>query len=434
MSVKSYQLEYKNENTERIKKLSSKTINTRVTLCIERARYFTESYKETEGRDPLLRKALALKNLLEKMTIYINNDELIIGNNSSKARASVVAPEYSSNWLEKEINDTVKAPDIRKQDTHIIDSQVKQELIKDIFPYWSGRTVENRVIDKLPEKIIKSTIPSLGEAETIPVSPELYLRNGIGHVVVDYEILLKKGFKGILDEAKNKIKQLDFTDSCNISKYSFYKSVIIEYQAIINWILRYSELAEKLSQECKDAIQRDELKEISKNCKFISVNPPSTFWQAIQTCFFSELILFGLEQNCVAVSPGRLDQYLYPFYRKDIEKGIISKDKVIELIQCFFIKLSEMSILYDYDSASYWSGFSVALCVLVGGVDKDGNDATNELSYLILQADKNSGVLQPETAVRVHTNSQYYQIVDGVICLLALLFVSLPNLYHRPLF
>ena len=414
MEVGNYQLNYQYKNTERVNTLRSNAINTKASICIERARYFTKSYKKTEGMNPHYRKAFALKRLLEKMTIYINEGELIIGNNSLRPRASVVAPEYSSRWLIKEINDPEKAPDIRKQDTHIVSDEVKDELLEEIIPYWLGKTVEDRVIEKIPQKLIKSTIPSLSDVGTIPIAPECYLRNGIGHVVVDYEMLLKKGFKGILDEVKEKIKHLDLSNSSDILKHTFYKSVVIEYESIIKWILRYAELADKMSRENCNKNRKEELIEVSKNCRFISENPPSNFWQALQTWFFAELILFGLEQNCTAVSPGRFDQYMYPFYKKDYEKGIISREKAIELIQCLFIKLSEMSILWDYDSASYYSGFSMTLCLLIGGVDKNGNDATNELSYLILQADKNTGVLQPETAVRVHTNSPASLLMEAV--------------------
>jgi pyruvate formate-lyase/glycerol dehydratase family glycyl radical enzyme len=414
MKVDNYQLNYQYKNTERVNILRVKAINSKASICIERARYFTESYKKTEGMNPHYRKAFALKRLLEKMTIYINEGELIIGNNSISPRASVVAPEYCSRWLSREINDPEKAPDIRKQDTHMVSTEVKNELLKDILPYWLGKTVEDRVIEKIPQKLINSTIPSLSDVGTIPIAPECYLRNGIGHVVVDYEMLLKKGFKGILDESKEKIKDLDLSNSGDILKHTFYKAAVIEYESIIKWILRYAELADKMSQENCNKNRKEELADISKNCKFISKNPPSNFWQALQTWFFAELILFGLEQNCTAVSPGRFDQYMYPFYKKDYEKGVITREKATELIQCLFIKLSEMSILWDYDSASYYSGFSMTLCMLVGGTDNNGNDATNELSYLILQADKNTGVLQPETGVRVHTNSPASLLMEAV--------------------
>ena len=187
MKTGSFQLDYKYKNTRRINILRLKALDAKPSVCIERAKYFTESYKKTEGMNPLYRKALALKKLLEKMTIYIKEDELIIGNNSSKPRASVVAPEYSSKWIAKEIHDPVKAPDKRLQDRHEVSETVKDILDKEIIPYWIGKTVEDRVIEKLTEEIINLTVPSLSKVPTIPIAPECYLRNGIGHVVVDYK-------------------------------------------------------------------------------------------------------------------------------------------------------------------------------------------------------------------------------------------------------
>ena len=405
MSVQNYQLIYDYQNTDRVDSLRKRALDTKPFVCIERARYYTESYRESEGKDPLIRRALALKNLLEKMTIYIDEGELIIGNNSSGPRGSVVAPEYSSNWLKKELHDPVKAPDRRNQDRHIVSDEVKKMLKGEILPYWAGRTVEDRVTDLLPEEIIEHGIASLGVVDTTPVAPDCYLRNGIGHVVVDYPKLLKKGFNGILSEAGSKLKELDLSRPADLRKRTFYRSIIIVYKAVIEWIGRYSVLAEEKALECDHKKRADELQRISRDCSYISENPPETFRQAVQAWFFAQLILFGLEQNCTAVSPGRFDQYMYPFYQSDFQNNIITGEEAVELIQCLFIKLSEMSILWDFDSASYWSGFSTTLCLVVGGVDENGNDATNELSYLIIEADKNTGLLQPELGVRVHTQS-----------------------------
>jgi len=417
MSKGTLQLDYDYVNTPRVRELRLKALEAKPSVCLERARNFTKSYKESEGMDPLMRKALALENHLKKMTIYINNGELIVGNNSSRPRASVVAPEYSSNWINREIKDEVKAPDKRPQDRHEISESEKDTLLKEVIQYWLGKTVEDRVLGKLPEELINFTIPSLSEVPTIPIAPECYLRNGIGHVVVDYSLLLEKGLKTIIEDAENKISALDLSIPENISKGIFYKSVLIEYRTISDWIMRYSVLAEELSLLTKDLERKKELLIISNNCEVISKRPPENFWQAIQLLLFSQLVLFGLEQNGPAVSPGRMDQYLYPFYKKDIDNGVIDKDGALEILKCFFIKLSEMSILWDYDNASYYSGFSMAMCVIVGGTDPNGNDATNDLSYLILEADKNTGLLQPETAVRVHSGSPLsllFEAVDAV--------------------
>ena len=411
--IHSYQLDYRYENTKRIKFLREKALDAKPFVCVERARYFTESYKNHEEENIYVKKALALKNLLEKMTLYISDEELIIGNNSSGPRGSVVAPEYSANWLSKELEDDLRAPDKRPQDKHLITDEVKQELINSILPFWLDKTVESNVEKSIPNEILKKNIASYNKEGISTIAPEIYLRNGIGHVIVDYEKLLKSGFRGILDEAKIQYdgsKSLEGPDSGN----DFYKSVIMTYEAVIDWILRYTSLTKEEFKKGHSQKRKQELENIYKDLIYISNYPPATFRQALQTWFFGQLILFGLEQNCTAVSPGRFDQYIYPFYKKDIEEGIISRKEAIELIQCLFIKLSEMSILWDYDSASYWSGFSTTLCLTVGGCDENGNDVTNDLSYAILEADKNTGLLQPETALRVGKNTSKKLLIEAL--------------------
>jgi pyruvate formate-lyase/glycerol dehydratase family glycyl radical enzyme len=416
MKVGAFQLSYKNKNSPRVNNLRLKALNAKPSICIERAEFFTESYKQTEDKHPYLRKAFAFKNLLEKMTIYINEGELIVGNNSCTPRASVVAPEYSSRWISKEINDPYKSPDNRLQDRHEISGQTKNLLTNEIIPYWLGRTVEDRVLEKLPQEIIDVTVSSISKFEGLPIAPECYLRNGIGHVVVDYAILLKKGINGMLEDIKRKLSELEVLNPDNRVKEIFYKSLIIEYEAIKNWIIRFSKLAKIYATKEKNSIRKIELLNISKNCEFIVMNPPKTFWQALQMTFFTQIILFGLEQNNAAVSLGRMDQYLYKYYEEDIKNKSITKEEVLELIECFFIKLSEMSILWDYDNASYYSGFSLTQCVTVGGIDSNGIDITNELSFLILEADKNTGLLQPETAVRVHPDSKISLLAEALKC------------------
>ncbi len=414
MNVQTYQLKYTFHNTKRVDRLRERVLVTEAFVCIERARYITEAYRDSEGKDPSIRKALALKHLLENMTIYINDDELIVGNNSSGPRGSVVAPEYSANWLNRELTDPKKAPDKRKQDRHILSDKVKKELMEDILPFWLGRTVEDRVVELLPPKVIEHGVASLGKINTTPVAPEIYMRNGIGHIVVDYEKLLTSGFSGIRTEAERRLEKLDYSNEEDISKIYFYRAIVIGYEAVQHWIKRYANLAKEKAATCTDRGRSKELERISEDCFFISENPPESFRQAMQAWFFAQLLLFGLEQNSTAVSPGRFDRYMFPFYEKDRKKNDLTREEAVELIECLFIKLSEMSILWDFDSASYWSGFSMTLCLLVGGVDEKGNDSTNELSYLIIEADKNTGLLQPELAVRVHSGTPRELLVEAL--------------------
>jgi formate C-acetyltransferase len=414
MKIPTPQLDYRLQCTERVASLREKVLATKPFVCAERAKYVTESYRESEGKEPLMRKALALARVLERMTIYINDGELIVGNNSSGPRGSVVAPEYGAHWLARELLDPDRAPDRRKQDTHVVTDEVRNSLMNHIVPYWLGKTVEDRVVDALPENVVEHGIASLGRIGTTPVAPEVYLRNGIGHVVVDYEKLMRMGFSGVLSEAKARLEAVDLVSPGGVEKRTFYRSIVIAYEAVKRWIMRYAALARELAEGSRGAKRAAELRRIADDCLSVSENPPSSFRQALQAWFFAQNVLFGLEQNCTAVSPGRFDQYMYPYYRKDIEKGALTREEALELIECLFVKLSEMSILWDFDSASYWSGFSMTLCLLVGGVDASGNDVTNDLSYLIIQADKNTGLLQPELGVRVHSGTPAELLLEAL--------------------
>jgi len=414
LNIPSNQLDYRCDNSERIERLRKKALLTNPFICPERGRLVTESYKQSEDKPPVLRKAMALKHLLERMSIYINEGELIVGNNASGPRGSVVAPEYSSNWLRKELDDPLKAPDRREQDRHIVSKEVKELLLREVLPFWAGKTVEDRVLGSLPKEIIEHGIASEGKVDTTPVAPECYLRNGIGHVVVDYEKLLKKGFRGMLADAERSRAEIDLSIPGNIKKWNFYEAVAVAYGAAVQWVKRYAQRARELESRCDEQTRGSELRRIAEDCLYISEHPPSSFRQALQTWFFAQTILFGLEQNCTSVSPGRFDQYMFPYYARDKERGAIHRGEAVELLQALFVKLSEMSILWDFDSASYWSGFSMTLCLIVGGVDQGGKDATNELSYLIIEADKNTGLLQPELAVRVHGGSPQDLLLDAV--------------------
>jgi pyruvate formate-lyase/glycerol dehydratase family glycyl radical enzyme len=400
--------------SERIEMLRRKALEARPFVCAERARLFTEAYRESEDQPPVMRKALALTRVLEKMTIYIHDGELVVGNNSSGPRGSVIAPEYSAAWLAREMDDPVRSPDRRPQDTHVFSDVTKAVLRNEVLPYWLGRTTEDRVISMLPERIVELGIASAGRIPSTPVAPEIYIRNGIGHVIVDYGRLLDRGFAGQLGEARRQMSELPLALPGNLDRWCFFRAVATVYEAVIAWIGRYERLASELSHSCTSDGRRKELLRIADDCRWIAENAPATFRQAVQTWFFAELVLFGLEQNATAVSPGRFDQYMDRFYREDLRRGDISREEALELIECLFIKLSEMSILWDFDSASYWSGFSMTLCLVVGGVDESGKDVTNELSHLVLEADRNLGLLQPETAVRVHAGSPPELLLEAV--------------------
>jgi formate C-acetyltransferase len=374
---------------------------------VERARLVTQSYRETEGKLEIIRRATALAKVLDNMSIYINEGELIVGNNSSAPRASTIAPEFHSTWMVREIEDPRKAPDKRTSDVHIIKDKVKKELKEEILPYWYGKTVEDRVVNYLPQEIIDNAFPSLSKYPNIPSAPEIFLRNGMGHLNVNYNRILTQGALGIITEVKKKLEQLNLTAPGALDKRHFYEAVIIAYDAMIRWSRRYVHLARQIADREENSQRKMELERIMQICERVPAYPVKTFWEAIQSFWFTQLVLFGLEQDDTAVSPGRFDQYMYPFYKQDIESGKITKEEGLELLECLFVKMSEMGKWWDYTTATYFGGFSLTQCIVLGGVTPEGEDSTNELSYLILEAEKQIGLFQPELAVRVHKDSPH---------------------------
>ena len=232
--IESFQIGFKQDISSRVKKLYDEAVSAYPTVCSERARYWTQSWKETKGEPPIIRRAKALKNVLEKMTIYILNGELIVGNVASKPRASVVNPEYVTTVLYKEFKDKEKSPNSRKYDHHRITNEVKKELMEEIFPYWLNRTVEYEVINDLSPETVRTAIPSLSDVPTTPPGTEIFLRHGAGHLTVDYEKVLNKGVLSIIEEVKECLAK---TDKSEMDKINFDEAVIVTYKAFIKLAL-----------------------------------------------------------------------------------------------------------------------------------------------------------------------------------------------------
>lgn len=402
--VESYQIGFKPVISDRVQKLYQNARDAYPSVCTERARYWTQSWKETECEPVIIRRAKALDHVLKNMTIYILDGELIVGNVANKPRASVIAPEFSARWLSSELNDPVKAPNIRPYDHHELSEESKKELIEKIIPFWQSKTVEDAVLAELPSETTKVAFPGISDCDTSPFGTELHLRHGVGHINVNYARVINEGIISIMNQVKEKLAAI--RDHQKEEK-EFYEAILITHEAFINWAKRYSRLALSLANKENDPSRKQELIEIAQICEHVPAYPARTFREAIQVVWFVHCIVFGLEQETTAVSPGRMDQYLYPYYKRDIEAGRITKEQAQELIELFFIKTSHMSILWDYQSARYFAGFSLTQDIMAGGVKSDGTDGTNELSYMFLEAEKQLCLFQPELAVRIHKNSPH---------------------------
>lgn len=376
-------------------KLNDELLAKKPEICTERARLVTESYKETEGEPMIIRRAKAISRILSGMTIFIQRDQLIAGTQASKLRSAPVFPETEAEYLEKEIDLFEK----RQQDRLIVTPEVKKELLEDILPYWKSKDVKILALNSMPAKTRE-----IVQLEDQIFSVDIHLTGSIGHVIVDYDKVLRKGLLAFKEEIQDNMALLDLTKPDNGKKYKFYEAELIVCDAVIDWAGRYAKKAAELALTEEDPRWKKELEWIAKICSRVPAYPSENFREAVQSFWFTHLLLY-IEQDGLACSAGRLDQYLYPYYKKSIQEGLITEAEGQELLECLWVKFTEVMRAYDYECAKYYAGFSISENVVLGGVDSSGNDATNELSFMCLEAEKNTKLSQPNLGVRVHNNS-----------------------------
>lgn len=354
----------------------------------DRAVLITESYKQTESEPIIKRRALAFKHICENLPITIRSEELIVGSNTKKPRSCQVFPEYSYEWLEAEL-DTVAA---RTADPFYISDETKA-VLKAVYPYWKGKTTSELALSYMAPETIKAMEHNI-------FTPGNYFYNGIGHFCADYGKVLNKGYKGIIAEAQESLDNLEVSDGDYVKKSEFLESVIISCNAAITYARRYAELAYNAAQKCSDQTRRQELLQIAKNCAVVPENPATSFYEACQSFWFVQLLL-QTESSGHSISPGRFDMYMYPFYEADLEKGIITREFAQELLDCIWVKLNDLNKVRDAASAEGFAGYSLFQNLCAGGQTVDGVDATNDLSFMCIQASMHTRLPAPSFSVRV---------------------------------
>lgn len=386
--------EYRIPITSRITKIREEIVSAKPILSSERAVLVTEAYMATENEPMVIRRAKALKKVLEEMTINIWDNELIVGNHGTNGRRSApVFPEWGTYWLEEELDEILET---REQDKFIVPSKVKEDL-KNIFPYWKGKTVYEKYRAMLPEETKKAR-------DVYMFTRDLFERGGYGHSAYDTPKVLAVGFKGIKEEVQERIKKLDELTSEGQDKRLFYEAILITLDAVIIFAQRFSAKAKKMALQENDKVRRKELEKIAKVCARVPENPARSFWEAVQVAWFLQLII-QIEANGNSVSVGRLDQHLYPYYRKDLENGRLNRKEAQELIDCFWLKLNEIIKVWDKEATHVHPGFPMTQNVVVGGQTPNGFDATNDLSYLMLNSQEHIRLQNPQFTVRIHRNT-----------------------------
>jgi len=376
---------------ERILKMKDKVVMHPHEICIERAKLITDSYKNTKEEPPVIRFAKALSHILSNMSIKIWEDEFVVGNRCDKFVGTPLYPEIRVDFIEQDVDTYDKRPAQRS----FITDEDKRVLKEKIIPYWKNEEYT------LKEQFIKNLEPKVKQImDTLVFLVETELTNGIGHFFPGHENILKFGLNSLIEKAKSKI--IEF--SKDVQKRNFLESLIIVCNAARFFIKRFSSLAMKISETEPNFKRKEELLEISEICSNISENAPKNFKEALQLVYFNHLIC-GLEDGGYAVSIGRLDQLLNPFYVNDIKKGIITKEEVQFLIECFFLKLTTLWNYVFYLAINAGEGPPITENVTIGGLNRAGNDATNDLSYIILDAYSHIQTVQPTFSIRIHQST-----------------------------
>ena len=362
--------------TDRINRLRNQYWLYRPTVDTERAVSYTKSYKANEAKDTCVRRAQALKDYMSERTISIQPDELIVGTYGKQPRSVVVCPEVVLSWWMDELDTMATRP----QDPYQISEEDKDILRNEVFPYWNGRTMEDYYVSNLDEDI-KSVAYNTGI-----VFGENKSQAGAGEFSAGFgDIVLKKGFRAIADEAREKLAQLDKEDAHRFDAQMFYESVIIASEAVKVLADRYSQKAAEMAAAESDPKRKAELENIAKVCARVPYETPRTMQEAIQAVWFTQIMLYT-EENTAAYTIDRVDQYLYPFYKADLEAGRITEKEGQELLECLWIKMAEIIYAISEASSVYYSGYQPFHGLTVGGVKENGETAVNDISYMALQA------------------------------------------------
>ncbi|MBP2656083.1 MAG: bssA 2 [Firmicutes bacterium] len=384
-------------------------------IDIERAKYFTQSFKETEGEALILRWAKALKHIAENIPVYIDDHQLIAGRVGCPGRYGLVYPELDGIFLDRiadEIPNRVESP------FYIADEDIDY-ILKEIAPYWKGKSFYENLAVALPEEVLKVTYDPRDTSRSRYIVNETSSMRSALQWVHDFEKVLKKGFKSIREEAKSKLAALDEMNPADaVEKAPFLQAIIIVSDAIIIWAKRHAKLARELAIKETDLERRQELLEIAAISEWVPENPARSFHEAVQAQWFTQMFSRLEQKTGATISNGRMDQYLYPYYKRDVNAGRIDDERAKELLECMWVGMAQYMDLYISPAgACFNEGYAHWEAVTIGGQDENGQDATNDLSYLFLESKREFPMNYPDLAARIHSRSPeryLYEIAETV--------------------
>jgi len=360
----------------------------------ERALLATESYIESEGLSIEIRRAKMLDKILDEIPVKIREGEIIVGCKTTRPMGSPLYPEVACDWIIKEI-DTIGE---RKEAPFFVSERTKNLLKKKVFQYWKGRQVYNRIMEAIPREV-KDTIDE-------GVFFHYYLNRTIGHITVNYEKVIQKGLNQMKREVEEELANLDFEQRECLKKINLLKAMLIVSDAAVKFARRYADEARRLAKSEATPDRRAELEGIAAICDHVPANPARTFHEALQSFWFTHLIL-NLETNSYAISPGRFDQYMYPYYQRDLEDGSLSREDAKELLECLWIKFNELTVAKEGGTAKASITYADFQNLNLGGQTPEGLDATNELSYLCLDVAAELRLIQPQLSILISSKTPH---------------------------
>ena len=390
------------ESTLRIERMRKTLLDTQATVCTERAVLATRAYKNHEMDQTVLKRAYMLKEVLENMTIYIEPETLIVGNQASCNRAAPIFPEYAMDWVIRELDEFEK----RSGDRFTITEENKQ-ILRDIYPYWKGRTLQDKAYAVYPEQAKR--VYDLGI-----IRNEGNITSGDAHLAVDYRLVLEQGLNSVAQRTREKLESLNLADFASMKASFFYRAVLIVIEAVIAYAGRFAALAE---QEAKTAApeRAKELLEIARICRKVPMEPAETFHEALQSVWFIHLIL-QIESNGHSLSFGRLDQFCYPYFCKSKQQGMTAQ-QAEELLENLWIKVLSLNKIRSWGHSRFAAGSPLYQNVTIGGMKPDGSDGVNELSFAVLRSVAKTHLPQPNLTVRYFSGMSAEFMEECIACI-----------------
>ena len=387
-----------NTLTPRVECLKSRYLSARPFISPSRALAATEVYRDAPGMPTLLLRAMVFRRACQTAPLVIEDDELIISHPAGGARGGEISPEISWRWVEEEL-DTMST---RSQDPYMITEETKTILREQVFPFWKGRSLDEMAETQLKHEGLWSWVHEEGVCDV-----SIKTQNGGGDTCPGYDIiLLKHGVKGVRQQAIDALEQLSDTDASDLEKRTYYQSIIETCTGVIEYALRYANYADSLSRTASTQERKQELETLADICRRVPANPPQTFHEALQSIWFLQS-LFILEENQTGISLGRADQYLWPYLSAELEFGSLTETQAKELLCCWMIKMSEIMWICSKKTSMYFAGYQPFVNLVVGGQKREGGDATNLLSKLIMRCSAELGIYQPGLAVRIHNKTPH---------------------------